>query len=167
VAFNDSQALKRWHSSSSWLVLTSLVLLGVAIFGAIAYIVTPTLLGFLPPIGSSPIPPIVETTVPNVATHTAEPATSVATSTPVREPTIAPTPTSIATVTPLNLIETQVIENGYAYWVNASQPPRQEYSVRGRMEITAYPGFVKITSRDAVFYVPWERIVYIGSEEIR
>jgi hypothetical protein len=88
--------------------------------------------------------------------------TSIATPTniPTTVPTISLPPTSIS-------LDRHSFRNGIVIWKNTTSGPGQIYTIIGNIELEAYSNFAKIISGDDVFYISWDHIVYIGSEEIQ
>lgn len=86
---------------------------------------------------------------------------------PTARPTLQPSPTTIPTPQPVALsLNRESLDFGFVQWNDSSGAPGRVFTVRGAMIVEAYPDFAKIILDDGVYFIPWSRIIYIGSEEI-
>jgi hypothetical protein len=63
-------------------------------------------------------------------------------------------------------LDKRTYEAGYVEFVNRNELPSTLYYLRGKMDVTVWENYVRVEKAEdgSVFYIPRERLVYVGKE---
>jgi hypothetical protein len=78
----------------------------------------------------------------------------------------SPAPKNAESSSEARPLDKRTYEAGFVQFVNRNELPNTSYHLRGKMDVTVWDTYVRVEKAEdrAVFYIPRERLIYVGQE---